>query len=72
MRIIIQFSGLYADYRILKDLREFSMQLPGDKERTPVDILCDRRQIISVEPSSDVGKTLCLMLSSYKSYRIPR
>lgn len=30
------------------------------------------RQIISVEPSSDVGKTLCLMLSSYKSYRIPR
>jgi hypothetical protein len=30
------------------------------------------RDIITVEPTSEVGKTLCLMLSSYRTFRIPR
>jgi hypothetical protein len=32
----------------------------------------ENRTIISVEPTSEVGKTLCLMLSAYKTFRIPR
>ncbi|MGA9135557.1 MAG: head-tail connector protein, partial [Candidatus Sulfotelmatobacter sp.] len=32
----------------------------------------ENRTIISVEPTSEVGKTLCLMLSSFRTYRIPR
>lgn len=30
------------------------------------------RQIVSVEPTSEVGKTLCSLLSQYKSFRVPR
>ena len=30
------------------------------------------RDIITVEPTSEVGKTLCLMLSSFRTFRIPR
>jgi hypothetical protein len=30
------------------------------------------RDIVTVEPTSEIGKTLCTMLSSYRSYRIPR
>jgi len=30
------------------------------------------RDIITVEPTSDIGKTLCLMLSSYRTFRLPR
>jgi hypothetical protein len=30
------------------------------------------RDIISVEPTSEIGKTLCLMLSSYRTARVPR
>jgi hypothetical protein len=33
---------------------------------------CNVRQIISVEPTTEVGLTLCRMLSQYKSWRIPR
>ena len=32
----------------------------------------ENRSIISVEPTSEVGLTLCRMLSSYRSYRIAR
>jgi hypothetical protein len=32
----------------------------------------ENRTIISVEPTTEVGKTLCLMLSSYRTFRIPR
>jgi hypothetical protein len=32
----------------------------------------ENRTIISVEPTSEVGKTLCLMLSSYRTFRVPR
>jgi hypothetical protein len=32
----------------------------------------ENRTIISVEPTSEVGKTLCLMLSGFRTYRIPR
>jgi hypothetical protein len=32
----------------------------------------ENRTIISVEPTSEVGKTLCLMLSGYRTFRIPR
>jgi hypothetical protein len=32
----------------------------------------ENRSITSVEPTSEVGKTLSLMLSSYRSFRIPR
>lgn len=30
------------------------------------------RDIITVEPTSEVGRTLCTMLSSYRTYRVPR
>lgn len=30
------------------------------------------RQIVSVEPTSEVGLTLCRMLSQFKSWRVPR
>lgn len=32
----------------------------------------EQRSIVSVEPTSEVWGTLCTMLSSYKTYRIPR
>jgi hypothetical protein len=30
------------------------------------------RDIIAVEPTSEIGKTLCLMLSEFRTYRVPR
>ena len=38
-----------ANNRILQDLRELPMQLPGDKERTPVDKGNDLLQVIAIE-----------------------
>lgn len=32
----------------------------------------ENRSIVTVDPSSEVWGTLCLMLSSYRTYRIPR
>jgi hypothetical protein len=32
----------------------------------------ENRTIISVEPTSEVGRTLCLMLSAYRTFRVPR
>lgn len=32
----------------------------------------ENRSIVAVEPTSEIARTLCLMLSSYRSFRLPR
>src|SRR5580692_11276449 len=49
LRVIIQLRRFNTYDRILQYLREFPMQLPGDKERTPIDIGRDLSQVIAVE-----------------------